>query len=174
MAVRDAHMAKPSDLPSTFPPAALMVVPRGSGKPLSGVLVARDSGYLVVEVSFHGAPVAGLEVQFFLATHDGERGGAIGKTVSTDQDGIARATRVVPSGLYVCAIENQDDLVVTTVAELGDAYPVVLPVGRSYADMHDGLEFEGPDGAHSNGEGDKDGDNGTEDNDEPTDGGEVP
>jgi len=53
----------------------------------------------------------------------------------------ARALRVVPAGLYVCAVENQDDTVVPTVAEFDDAYPVVLPVGRSYVDMHDGPEF---------------------------------
>ncbi len=61
--------------------------------------------------------------------------------VLTDDDGIARAARVVPAGLYVCAVENQDDLVVPTVADFADAYPVVLPVGRSYVDLNDGVEF---------------------------------
>jgi hypothetical protein len=126
---------------STFPPASLLVVPREDGKTVSGVLVARDSGYLAVEVSFHGEPVADLEVQFYLADDEGERGDAIGDPVTTDDDGIARAARVVPAGLYVCAVEDQDDLMVPTVTDFDDAYPVVLPVGRPYVDLHDGLEF---------------------------------
>ena len=156
--------------PSTFPAAALLVVPRESGETVSGVLVARDSGYLAVEIRFHGEPVADLEVQFFSATDEGERSDAIGDAVATDKDGIARAARVVPAGLYVCAVENQDDQVVTTVAEFDDAYPVVLPVGRPHADLHDGLEFEGSEGtegADSDGEGAEDGgDAGTQDSDD--------
>ncbi len=161
-------MAQPSDLPSTFPTAALLVVPKESEKTVSGVLVARDSGYLAVEVSFHGDPVAGLEVQFFFAADEGERGDAIGDAVTTNRDGIVRAARVVPAGLYVCAVENQDDAVVPTVAELDDAYPLVLPVGRSYADLHDGLEFDLGEGAEGNGEGTENGDDAGDE----TDGGE--
>jgi hypothetical protein len=147
--------------PSTFPAAALLVVPRESGETVSGVLVARDSGYLAIEIRFHGEPVADLEVQFFSATDGGERGDAIGDVVTTDTDGIARAARVVPAGLYVCAVENQDDLVVTTVAEFDDAYPVVLPVGRPHADLHDGLEFGDENEATSDdGDGDPDGEDG--------------
>lgn len=142
------------DYPTTFPPASLLVVPRDHGSTVSGVLVARDSGYLAVQVQFHGDPVAGLEVQFFLATDDGARADAIGEVVVTDDEGIARAPRVLPAGLYVCAVEDQDDLVVSTVADFDDAYPVVLPVGRSYVDLHDGVEF----GSQDDGGGD-DGDN---------------
>jgi len=129
------------DYPTTFPPASLLVVPRDHGSTVSGVLVARDSGYLTVQVQFHGDPVAGLEVHFFSAADDGARGDAIGEVVVTDDEGIARASRVLPAGLYVCAVEDQDDLVVSTVADFDDAYPVVLPVGRSYVDLHDGVEF---------------------------------
>lgn len=137
-------MAKSSELVSTFPRAALLLPPREHGNTVSGVLVARDSGYLAVEVRFHGEPVTDLEVQFFHA-EDHERGDAIGDAVKTGEDGIARALRVVPAGLYVCAVENQNDTVVPTVAEFNDAYPVVLPVGRSYVDMHDGPEFTADD-----------------------------
>jgi hypothetical protein len=133
-------MVKSSELASTFPRAALLLPPREHGNTVSGVLVARDSGYLAVQVQFHGESVSDVEVQFFHA-EDHERGDAIGDAVKTDEDGIARALRVVPAGLYVCAVENQDDTVVPTVAEFDDAYPVVLPVGRSYVDMHDGPEF---------------------------------
>jgi len=151
------------NLPSTFPAAALLVVPRESGETVSGVLVARDSGYLAVEIRFHGEPVADLEVQFFSATDEGERGDAIGDAVTTDTNGIARAARVVPAGLYVCAVENQDDLVVTTVAEFDAAYPVVMPVGRPHADLHDGLEFGDEDEAASDdGDGDPEGEEGEE------------
>ncbi len=129
---------------STFPRAALLLPPREHDKTVSGVLVARDSGYLAVQVQFHGESVPDLAVQFFHAK-DGERGDAIGEAVKTDKDGIARALRVVPAGLYVCAVENQDDTVVPTVAQFHDAYPVVLPVGRSYVDMHDGPEFAADD-----------------------------
>jgi hypothetical protein len=41
----------------------------------------------------------------------------------------------------VCAVEDQDDLVVATVADFDGAYPVALPVGRSYVDLHNGPEF---------------------------------
>ena len=150
-------MAQSSNIPSTFPTAALLVVPKESGKTVSGVLVARDSGYLAVEVRFHGESVADLEVQFFSATDEGGRGDAIGDAVTTDEDGIACAARVVSAGLYVCAVENQDDLVVTTVAEFDDAYPVVLPVGRSHADLHDGLEF-GSENEADGSDGEEDGD----------------
>jgi hypothetical protein len=133
-------MAQSSPLASTFPSAALMVVPRDDGKTVSGVLVARDSGYLAAQVQFHGNPVPGLEAQFYFS-NDGERGEALGDVVVTDQDGIARAARVVPAGLYVCAVENQADLLIPTVESFEDAYPVVLPVERPYADLNDGLEF---------------------------------
>lgn len=129
------------DYSTTFHPASLLVVPRDHGGTVSGVLVARDSGYLAVQVQFHGNLVARLKVQFFHANDDGARGDAIGDVVTTDSDGIARAARVLPAGLYVCAVEDQDDLVVPTVADFDDSYPVVLPVGRSYVDMHDGPEF---------------------------------
>jgi hypothetical protein len=137
-------MAKSSVLISTFPRAALLLPPREHGNTVSGVLVARDSGYLAVQVQFHGESVSDVEVRFFHAVDD-ERGDAVGDAVKTDEDGIARALRVVPAGLYVCAVENQDDTVVPTVAEYEDAYPVVLPVGRSYVDMHDGPEFTADD-----------------------------
>jgi hypothetical protein len=137
-------MAKSAELVSTFPRAALLLPPREHGNTVSGVLVARDSGYLAVQVQFHGESVSDVEVRFFHAVDD-ERGDAVGDAVKTDEDGIARALRVVPAGLYVCAVENQDDTVVPTVAEYEDAYPVVLPVGRSYIDMHDGPEFTADD-----------------------------
>lgn len=137
-------MAKSSELVSTFPRAALLLPPREHGNTVSGVLVARDSGYLAVQVQFHGESVSDVEVRFFHAVDD-ERGDAVGDAVKTDDDGIARALRVVPAGLYVCAVANQDDTVVPTVAEPDDAYPVVLPVGRSYVDMHDGPEFTADD-----------------------------
>ena len=137
-------MAKSPEFVSTFPRAALLLPPREHGNTVSGVLVARDSGYLAVQVQFHGESVSDVEVQFFHAEDD-ERGDAVGDAVKTDEDGIARALRVVPAGLYVCAVENQDDTVVPTVAEFDDAYPVVLPVGRSYVDMHDGPEFTADD-----------------------------
>ena len=144
----------PSTYPSTFPAASLLVVPRNHGGTVSGVLVARDSGYLAVAVQFHGEAVAGIEVQFYFAGDDGERGEAIGGVVLTDQAGMARAARVVPAGLYVCAVENQDDLVVSTVADFADAYPVVLPVGRSYVDLNDGAEFGSQDDDSESDEGD--------------------
>ena len=129
------------DYPTTFPPASLLVVPRDHGSTVSGVLVARDSGYLAVQVQFHGDPVAGLEVRFYVADEDGARGDAIGDGAATDDKGIARASRVLPAGLYVCAVKNQDDLVIPTVTDFDDAYPVVLPVGRSYVDLHVVPEF---------------------------------
>lgn len=77
---------------------------------------------------------------------------------------------MVPAGLYVCAVENQDDLVVTTVAEFEDAYPVVLPVGRSYADLRDGLEFEGSAGAETAGREEDDEEEDDDDEDDHEDG----
>jgi hypothetical protein len=142
-------MAKSTELVSTFPRAALLLPPREHGNTVSGVLIARDSGYLAVQVQFHGESVPDLAVQFFHC-QGGERGDAVGDAVKTDADGLARALRVVPAGLYVCAVENQDDAVVPTVTELDDAYPLVLPVGRSYVDLHDGPEFSADDDADAN------------------------
>lgn len=130
-----------ADHPSTFPPASVLLVPDDHGDTVGGVLVARDSGYLAVVVQFHGTPVAGLSVQFFEVGEDTARGAPVGDPVLTDAAGIACASRVVPAGLYLCAVEKQEDAVIPTASDLEDPYELVLPVGRPYADLNDGVEF---------------------------------
>jgi hypothetical protein len=108
---------------------------------ISAVLVARPMGYLIVRVYFHRVPVEGLQVEFFIS-QDGEKGDAIGEAVRTDQTGRARVEMLVPAVEYVCEIENQPLARVTTVHDLNDSHPVVLPIGRPYVDVDEDHEFD--------------------------------
>lgn len=105
------------------------------------MLVARPMGYLIVRIYFHRVPVEGLEVRFY-SSNDGEKGDEIGEAVRTTQTGIARVEMLVPAVEYVCEIENQPLARVTTVADLRDSYPLVLPIGRPYVDVDEDHEFD--------------------------------
>jgi hypothetical protein len=92
--------------------------------------------YLRVQILFHGVPVPELKVK--LKTHDGVEVPSTGKS---DAWGVVKASRLVPPGRYMCEIEHQDPAEVSSVASLSKAYPVVLPVGRPYADLRERSEF---------------------------------
>jgi hypothetical protein len=104
--------------------------------------VARDLGYLCVRVQFHGQPLLGAQVSFFDRGDDGQKGEAIGEAILTDEAGIVLADRLVPAGVYVCEVDQQPALLVTTVRDPNDVFPVVLPVGRPYHDLGEGRSYE--------------------------------
>jgi hypothetical protein len=108
---------------------------------ISAVLVARPMGYLIVRIYFHRVPVEGLEVRFYVS-NNGEKADAIGEAVRTTTAGIARVEMLVPAVEYVCEIENQPLARVTTVHDLRDSYPLVLPIGRPYVDVDEDHEFD--------------------------------
>lgn len=126
---------------SPYPRGHVARVPDPHGDQISAVLVPRPMGYLIVRVYFHRVPVEGLQVEFF-QSNGGEKGDPIGAAVRTDQDGMARVERLVPAVEYVCEIENQPPTPVTTVHDLRDSYPLVLPIGRPYVDVDEEHEFD--------------------------------
>ncbi|HLT36161.1 MAG TPA: hypothetical protein VK034_07745, partial [Enhygromyxa sp.] len=73
---------------------------------------------------------------------DGEKGDPIGEPVRTDESGMARVEMLVPALEYLCEIENQPPTPVTTVHDLRESYPLVLPIGRPYVDVDEAHEFD--------------------------------
>lgn len=127
---------------SPFPPALASRVPSEHEKDkLSAVLVPRSVGYLVVRVTFHKEPCAGLKVKLYETDDDGNKAAQVGDELKTNQSGVVRVPWLVTAGLYVAAIENQPDTVVTTVADVADAYEVVTPIGRPYVDVDEDEEW---------------------------------
>jgi hypothetical protein len=126
---------------SPYPRGHVARVPDPHGDQISAVLVPRPMGYLIVRIYFHRVPVEGLEVEFFVS-NDGEKGDAIGTAVRTDDTGMARVDMLVPAVEYVCEIEDQPLARVTTVHDLRESYPLVLPIGRPYVDIDEAHEFD--------------------------------
>lgn len=126
---------------SPYPRARIARVPDPHEDGLSAVLVPRPMGYLVVRIYFHRVPVEGLEVGFFVS-NDGEKGDQVGETMRTGEDGIARVDMLVPAIQYICEIERQPPAIVTTVHELDESYPLVLPIGRPFVDVDEDHEFD--------------------------------
>jgi hypothetical protein len=115
-------------------------VPKPHAGELSATLVARPMGYLAVRVFFHREPMGNMKVRFYKAD-GGARGEAVGDEYRTDDDGRAMHVAMVPTGLYVCALERQEDTLVHSVAQIDESYPVVLPIGRPYVDIDEAIEF---------------------------------
>jgi hypothetical protein len=130
---------------SPYPPARAARVPSPANGKLSAVLVARPMGCLVVRVTFHKRPCAGLEVTFSEAGADGSAGAAVGPKVVTDPRGLAKVPWMVPAGRYVCQIENQLPTLVTTVHDPARPYPVVTPILRPYYDVDEEHEWHDED-----------------------------
>jgi hypothetical protein len=97
--------------------------------------------FLAVAVHFHGRSVAGIQTRFFRITSDGSQGAALGEPTVTDRNGIARLQRLVPIGHYICEIEFQPQIIVSTVPTVSDAFPLALPIGRHIAEADDRLQF---------------------------------
>jgi hypothetical protein len=128
--------------PSPFPEAAVARLPKPHEGKKSAVLVARDLGYLCLRVQFHGAPLIGVEVRLFEMGDDGKKGEAVGEPSTTDEAGIFVLDRLVPAGSYLCEVEEQPPIPVTTVRDPGDVFPVILPAGRPYSDLNEGHSYE--------------------------------
>ena len=127
---------------SPFPRGHVARIPSSDKKKISAVLVPRQMGHLIVRLTFHKDPVAGLEVKFSKAGADGKPGKSMGDPVVSTSQGIARIDRLVPGGRYVCEIEHQDPALVTTVLDPAQPFVVVLPVGRPHFDFEEGAEFD--------------------------------
>lgn len=126
---------------SPFPEASVARLPKNAKKK-SAVLVARSMEYLVVRVTFHGAPVAGVKVQFgCIADIDDKSPDKLEPVLTTNDDGLVCFPRLVVAGIYACEIERQPSTIVSTVAQLQRPYPVVLPIGRPLVDIGDVDEF---------------------------------
>ena len=95
--------------------------------------------FLCVRVTFHRVAAAGLEVRFVTLDGAEVEGG-----LKTDLQGRVMATRRVTLGAYVCEIERQVSARVYTVPSLDRGFPVTLPVGRFYKDLHEREEFATP------------------------------
>ena len=98
--------------------------------------------YLGAQIFFHQTPIPDLEVEFFEAGPDDAPGAKIGATLLTDNDGLARVEGKVKIGSYVCRIERQPDLVISTTPEADRPAPIVLPIGRPFYE-HDPQEESG-------------------------------
>lgn len=126
---------------SPYPRGHVARVPDPHEDQISAVLVPRPMGYLIVRIYFHRVPVEGLQVEFFVS-NDGEKGDPIGVAVRTNDDGMARVDMLVPAVEYVCEIEDQPLARVTTVHDLDESYPLVLPIGRPFIDIDEAHEFD--------------------------------
>ena len=98
---------------SPYPPALVARLPKPHEGKLSATLVARPMGYLAVR--------------------------AVIQEISAS--GRAMHHAMVPTGLYVCEIERQEDTIVHSVTHIHESYPVVLPIGRPYVDIDEAIEF---------------------------------
>lgn len=141
---------------SPFPPARAARIPsevkEEKAKKLSAVLVPRSVGYLVVRVTFHKDPCAGVKVSLYETDDSGKKAAQVGDEMVTNKYGIVRVPWMVNAGLYVCAIEGQDETVITTIGDLEDAYEVVTPVGRPYVDVDENDEWDDDDVPQDDGE----------------------
>lgn len=125
---------------SPYPPALVARLPKPHEGKLSATLVARPMGYLAVRIFFHREPMGNMKVRFYKAA-GGARGEAVGEEYRTDDTGRAMHHAMVPTGLYVCEIERQEDTFVHSVTHIHESYPVVLPIGRPYVDIDEAIEF---------------------------------
>ena len=130
---------------SPYPPAYAARIPAPHGGKLSAVLVARPMACLVVRVTFHKDPCVGLEVKFSKATDEGKAGDAVGEKTKTDKRGVAWVPFMVPAGLYVCEVENQQPTIVGTVIDPQRPFPVVTPIDRPYYDVDEAHEWHDED-----------------------------
>jgi hypothetical protein len=104
--------------------------------------------FLAVRLILDRHPVVGVPVGFFVCEGDGEKGDATGDPIRSDEQGVARLPRLVPSGSYLCEVEGQlTSAVVTTVNNLREATLLPLPLGSESVATHwdDGLPEAQPD-----------------------------
>jgi hypothetical protein len=125
-----------------------MRVPDPHGGKVSAVLVPRPMGFLAVRLLMDGYRVIGVPVSFFCCEGDGEKGDAIGDPIRSDDQGVARLPRLVPTGTYLCEIEGQEtSAIVTTVNRLEEAALLPLPLGSESVASH--WNNDEPDGSET-------------------------
>ena len=137
-----------------LPRAYLARVPSPAAGKVSAVLVPRSMGFLAVQLLFEGVPAVARQVQFFECLDDTSddgpsKGDALGDSMPSDNQGVARLSRLVPTGHYVCEIDGQEDALVPTVNRLSATHPVYLPIDAEVVDVR----AHGADQAESTGEG---------------------
>ena len=130
-------MASDDNLPRAY----LARVPFPADGQVSGVLVPRSMAFLAVRLLFEGHPAVARQVQFFECSDDAgadgpSKGEALDDPMASDDQGVARLSRLVAAGHYVVEIDGQDDVFVATVNRLSDAHPVHLPIDSEVVDMH--------------------------------------
>ena len=130
---------------SPYPLARAARVPAPAKGKLGAVLVARPMGCLVVRITFHKDPCAGLTVKFAERGDDGTAGAAIGDETKSDARGVAGLEFMVPAGLYVCQIQGQAPTVVSTVPDPAKPHPVITPIDRPYYDVGEAHEWHDED-----------------------------
>ncbi len=109
--------------------------------PCEHAMPAALLGYLSVQIFFHREPIANQEVVFSEAGDDGQAGQALGDTLITDANGVAKLGKPVPTGNYLCQIKFQPDMMICTVESVDNPYVLVLPLGRPYVDFGGDVEF---------------------------------
>lgn len=117
-------MASNDDLPVAY----LARVPFPAEGQVSGVLVPRSMEFLAVQLLLDGYLMVGRTVAFFECTDDEEKGELLDDPVLSDNDGIARLPRVVPTGHYLCEVEGHATTIVTTVDRLDESCALHLPI----------------------------------------------
>jgi hypothetical protein len=128
--------------PSVLPDACAARAPDPAGSYVSATLYPPTMAFLAVAVHFHGRRIAGLKTSFFRMQDDGSKGAALGDTVLTDQQGIARLQRLVTIGHYICEIQYQPAAMIPTVPRSQDTFALALPIGRHVAEFDDGKQFD--------------------------------
>lgn len=112
------------------------------------VLFPLNLEFLSIQVLFHGIGVPELKVRF--STADGEE---LASDLTTDAKGLVRLKRRVPAGNYLCELEEQEPVNVSTARSPERTFPVILPVSRPYTDLRECVEFVGMDRTASRGGG---------------------
>ncbi|HSX77632.1 MAG TPA: hypothetical protein VLQ80_03535, partial [Candidatus Saccharimonadia bacterium] len=104
--------------------------------------VSVPKGWLAVQLTYQGMPLAGLPVEFCTLTADNKQGKPVGDPQVTDDQGIARLPTLVPMGFYGCVIEHQPLAVVNPVAQETASIELALPIGEPQMDLYDDLLLE--------------------------------
>jgi hypothetical protein len=99
--------------------------------------VSVPKGWLAVQLTYQGMPLAGLPVEFCTLTDDNKQGKRVGDPQVTDAQGIARLPTPVPVGSYGCVIEYQPLAVVRPVAEETESIVLTLPIGEPQIELYD-------------------------------------
>jgi len=99
--------------------------------------VSVPKGWLAVQLTYQGMPLAGLPVEFCTLTDDNKQGKRVGAPQVTDAQGIARLPTPVPVDSYGCVIEHQPLAVIRPVAQETESIVLTLPIGEPQIDLYD-------------------------------------